>query len=405
MPDPPLPNRGLRRAALSMGFIWTGLILVANLAHLPPLQDPTGRPLPTGYHLQYPWMYLLFAPVFSTWDALSMLSMSRLRWVGVWALVAVLCAVAALLISRRRGGARGWPIALGLGVPIFLVVGALWRARPIARLTGGPVDEVLVDFHSHTNASHDVRGWPVSGFDVAANRRWHARAGFGAAFITDHNISTSLPADDGRADLPILCPGREASIEGLHVILLGEADWVGAVARADSLVSLMRSLRPDSILAIASLPEYSLHAWDRLGWLMASGVTGFEVVNASPKANEFPRVRRDSVLALTRRTRGFVVGVSDMHGWGATSMVWNAVTVPQIGRTRLCRDIIGVLARGAPSTSRIVERARLRSDDWWPEWLAPIGAVWMTWRTASIPLVVSWIGWTWLLVSLRAHRR
>ncbi len=78
-------------------------------------------------------------------------------------------------------------------------------------------------------------------------------------------------------------------------------------------------------LTVASLPEYRRNHWGRLDTLLAAGLDGLEIVNAAPKANEFTRPERDSVIALAKAGNRFVVGVSDSHGWGATSMVWNLV--------------------------------------------------------------------------------
>src|SRR6185312_4133767 len=36
--------------------------------------------------------------------------------------------------------------------------------------------------------SHDVGDTWMSGYDLAANLRWHGRAGFNVVFITDHNV-------------------------------------------------------------------------------------------------------------------------------------------------------------------------------------------------------------------------
>jgi hypothetical protein len=74
---------------------------------------------------------------------------------------------------------------------------------------------------------------------------------------------------------------------------------------------------------------------------VAAGLDGFEIVNASPKANELSRTRRDSVVAWPGPGR-FVVGVSDHHGWGATSMVWNLVPIPswQTNPAALCHGIL-----------------------------------------------------------------
>src|SRR6185312_11309690 len=103
---------------------------------------------------------------------------------------------------------------------------------------------------------------------------------------------------------------------------------------------------------------------------------------------------------LARKHDLFVVGVSDSHGWGATSMVWNLVRVPHArSRQTLCTAILARLDQGFPG-AQIIERHRLRPDDPWPLWLTPIGVVWETWRGMGWPATISWLVWIWLAVGV-----
>jgi hypothetical protein len=168
-----------------------------------------------------------------------------------------------------------------------------------------------------------------------------------------------------------------------------------------SLVGLL-SLLEDSearfgALTMASLPEYRRNHWSRLDTLVAAGLDGFEIVNASPKANELTRTERDSVISLARAHNLFVAGVSDSHGWGATSMVWNLVQVPStMPPSGVCGAILSRLHDGF-SAVRIFERHRLRADAWWPMWLTPVGVLWETWRGMGWQLTGGWLVWVWLL--------
>ena len=121
-------------------------------------------------------------------------------------------------------------------------------------------------------------------------------------------------------------------------------------------------------------------------------------MNASPKANELSRARRDTVIELARRTGKFVVGVSDHHGWGATSMVWSLVSVPgwEVEPDRLCWGVMDALQAGFPAV-QVVERHRLRADAWWPLWLTPIGLLWETWRGMGWEMTMAWLAWIWSL--------
>ena len=153
-------------------------------------------------------------------------------------------------------------------------------------------------------------------------------------------------------------------------------------------------------LSLASLPEYRRNHWERLDTLIRGGLDGFEIVNASPKANELTQPERDRVIDLARKHDLFVVGVSDSHGWGATSMVWNLVRVPPArSRETLCTAILARLDQGFPG-AQIIERHRLRPDDLWPMWLTPVGVLWETWRSMGRPLAFSWLAWIWVVAGL-----
>jgi hypothetical protein len=380
---------------------------------------------PASLYLSTPALYLILAPFFTLWDGISMLSMSRLRGflVGV-ALLYVLGRIARAWLRRGTGARQrfSWIRELGvLGISIvlllgFLIIGALWH-RPMLSLRGFGPDQRAVDFHSHTKASHDVGNTLMRGFDAEANRRWHARAGFDAVFITDHNVvsresgvrsqESGVRSQENERST-VLCPGIEVSAWRAHIVLLGDTLPVDRSRYSGSLEQLLTLLRTSDsaygALSVASLPEYQRNHWDRLDQLIAAGLDGFEIVNAAPQANELRRAERDSVIALARSENRFVVGVSDSHGWGATSMVWNLVQLPSSGPgPGLCPAILGQLRMGFPAV-RIVERHRLRPDARWPMWLTPVGIVWETWRSMGWPLTISWLVWIWGLALWRWRR-
>lgn len=382
-------------------------LLAAHVVPAAPLSDPTGGPLPPLLHLQAPWLYVVLAPLFTLWDGISMLSMSRLTgWlIGL-----------AMLYAGWRGGRLLWTgrwswrresllFAMTLAlVAAFLVAGALWH-RPMVSLGGVPPDVIVTDFHSHTNVSHDVRSTLVRGFDAAANLRWHRRAGFDAVFITDHNTIEGLGPP---ATHPARCPGIEVSAWKAHVVLLGDSlplDRSRYNGSLEELLALLATSDSSSgALSLLSLPEYDRNHWNRLDTLVAAGADGFEIVNAAPKAAEFTPAHRDSVVALARRTNRFVAGVSDIHGWGATNLVWNLVVAPgwrEAGDP--CRLILDRLRTGFPAT-QIVERHHLRADGPWPRWLTPLGVVWETWRSMGAVLLVSWLAWTWAMWAILRAR-
>jgi len=402
-------SQRLVRPSLVLPVVLTAGVLLAQALAVAPLADPLGDPLPEGLRLVLPWSYLLLAPLFTLWDGVSMLSMGRLH--GFLLGLALLYPLArlALALGRQRTSVRRELISLGaalLALAGFIAGGLLWH-RPMAALAGAAPNEAVVDFHTHTRASHDVGGTLMDGYDASANLRWHRRAGFDAAFLTDHNTVTPAPGISLGVQA---CPGIEVSAWRAHVLLLGDTAAVDRSRYNRDLAGLLDLLatseRAYGALTVASIPEYVRNHWTRLDTLVAGGLDGFEIVNAAPKANELTRAQRDRVVALARRTGRFVLGVSDHHGWGATSMVWNLVTVPDWRRApeRLCPAVLGRLRDGFGAV-RIVERHRLRPDDPWPRLLTPLGVVWETWRAMGLAAAGSWLAWIWVLWLLKARSR
>ena len=384
----------------------TALILLATLVSVPAISDPLGAPLPEGWHLHKPAGYLLLAPLVTLWDQIAMLSISRLTGflagLGLWYLAWRLRVRLTRQVRWPQAVLRElWVAAVAVaGFLGFVLLGLTWHARPVARLAGLAVDEATVEIHSHTNASHDVRGFLVEGFDAAASRDWHERAGVDLVFITDHNTTRGWSLF--RGDLPLartqICPGIELSAHGAHVVVLGEplpASQQPYRGSPEDRARLFAEIAASpGAVAIASLPEYR----GQVEQFIAEGVRGFEITSASPKGNEFPRAERDSVIALARRHGLLLVGAGDQHGYGATPMVWNVMQVPgwRTGERPPCAAVVSQFRSGGPETVRIAERARLRADSALPWILTPLGVLWMAWATASLPVALSWLAWIWM---------
>src|SRR6185437_12577927 len=86
-------------------------------------------------------------------------------------------------LDRPVGARREVAYAvISLGCLIAVYAAAVVLPRPMAQLIVTRSDAITVDFHSHTQYSHDGRpGWSAA--DV---RDWHAAAGYDAAYVTDH---------------------------------------------------------------------------------------------------------------------------------------------------------------------------------------------------------------------------
>ncbi|HTO73550.1 MAG TPA: hypothetical protein VMJ30_07020 [Gemmatimonadales bacterium] len=408
-------NRPPLLRALAPALILTALLLAARIWSIPTLADPTGAPLPDGLRLHTPPLYFLLTPLFSIWDGVSLLSMDRLKGF-LWGM-GLLYLVWRIVRPRQPAGsplrvlgreALAFVLSL-LGFVLFVGAGILWH-RPMLALTGADPGQMVVDLHSHSNVSHDVKGTLMKGFDVEASRRWHGRAGFDAFFVTDHNTTAGWRAAPvAAAGLPSACPGIEVSAWRAHIVLLGDTTDVRQQEYDGSLnkvLSLLRDSRSRyGALAIASLPEYSRSLWPDLDSLVAAGVAGFEIVNASPKAADFPIERRDSIIRLARSHGLLLAGVSDAHGWGATSLDW--MLVPVTGWRDLPNPCPALLDRlGHPDDAiRIVERHHLIPESRWPRLLTPIGVVWEEWRSLDLFRLLGWLAWIWGVALVGLRRR
>ena len=377
------------------------LLLIAHLGFpTPALSDPTGAALPEGVRLAFPTLNILLAPLFDLWDGVTMLAMSRLRAFLVGALIlGAAWSIGTAVVDRRLSWKRA-TLRLALfvtGLALFVVGGIAWR-RPMVALALETPEWWIVDLHSHTTVSHDVQGWLQDDFDLEASRRWHARGGFDAFFVTDHNRVDGITRSDA---VPFACPGEELSLWRAHIVVLGNTDSIPRGRYADSAAGIARLLQESEStwdgVTLASIPEYDENHFADLPEWIADGLDGFEISNPAPKANEQFRAHRDSVIALARARGRWLAGVTDQHGLGATVQTWTLV--PRLpsshDQVTVCGMILSRLARGGTEATRVVERHRLRADSPWPRWLTVIGVPWEGWRAASVAQLASWLLWIW----------
>ena len=167
-------------------FAWLLLVLVIVSAFFPlaPIVDAVTGAVPGDAALTRPVLYVLLAPFSNTLDALTFLTIERAQvLLGTWI---ILLALWGVLAGRTK---RGRLIRV-LSAPVVVLAfagAAVTLPRPVPALESADSDATIIDFHSHTQASHDGRhGWTED--DLA---RWHADQGFQAAYVTDHNVISS----------------------------------------------------------------------------------------------------------------------------------------------------------------------------------------------------------------------
>ena len=378
----------LRRHPVAVALVV--LLLLTAIHPFPSLVDAVTGSAPGDADLDRPILYVLFAPLSNTFDALTFFSLSR----AVWALVVWVLLLAAWGAVRASSDSHNWRRVvvsglLGPAVLVLLVLGALVLPRPVPRLINdGP--GTVIDYHAHTNKSHDGRpGWTPA--KLAA---WHERQGFQASYVTDHNIvydgSMAPPAAEGTSIR--LLPGVEWSVYGQHVVAIGPVEPLPRDSFGLStarMVRIFNAIERQGALSIASLPEYWRNHQEELNQFVLAGVDGFEIVNCAPKALGFPSDLRRQVIALAGSHDLVVVGASDNHGWGQVTCVWN---VSQPG------------AQGF-RTNRVFARPLALEQGEWQGWTAPITQPWFMFRSLSWSERASWLTWVLIILLYRVLPR
>ncbi|MBI1966520.1 MAG: hypothetical protein HYS40_00875 [Gemmatimonadetes bacterium] len=359
-----------RRHPLALAL--AGVVLAGALWSHPTIVDAVTGAVPGDTELTRPLLYTVLAPLSNVLDALTFLSLGRAQAaLAVWAF-----ALGAIGAARR--GTPRLRVGRALLGPIgILAVASATVAlpRPVPRLAVSDSSVTVLNYHAHTNASHDGRkGWTAE--DLG---EWHAAQGFSASYVTDHNVVFTR-----RLERPIpLLPGAEWSVYRQHIIALGpvrEIDRERYQGDTPRMLGLFAELHRQGTLVIASLPEYWRNHRESLDAFVAAGVDGFEIVNCAPKAIGFAAPDRRDVIGLAARHDLLVTGASDNHGWGKVTCVWN-VSVPGGHGFR---------------ANRVITRPIVLAQGDAPAWSAAVTQPWLMFRSLSWSERVSWL--TWILV-------
>jgi hypothetical protein len=275
---------------------------------------------------------------------------------------------------------------------------------------------IAVDFHAHTQYSHDGRpGWTED--DV---RNWHQAAGFEVVYITDH--ATFEGAERGIAANPaeagegtMVLQGLEAIYRGEHVNILGAGrEYHGLTSenlkdvdeRSLQLASFLPQTTP---VVIETMPG----KLDKVPVVTANGpgVGAIEIVDGAPRGLTETRSERVRIAHIADSLDIPLVMGSDNHGWGHTAPGWTLMRIvgwrgmPTDSLARTIEQVIRVVKHRA---TRVVERRVAGATN--PveiAFAAPL-VIWRMFTTLSADERVMWLVWAWGLVLLvrgaRAYR-
>jgi hypothetical protein len=398
-------------------IVLSAAVLLAQLFAVPPLLDVVSGAPPVGVHLAWPVSHVLLAPFTLLADWMNAGSRDEIVASPVWLIVAY---VAWRAVRRPANPGRGMLRTEALAAASLLLAAALflwWGVRfnrPIPHLETADPSLIVVDVHSHTSASHDGR----AGFGAAQNARWHFRAGFDAAFVTDHNVAGAARAwrRDRAGHPPRLLPGEELSLAGLHLVVLGadsqirNTPWNASFDSTLALIALLSSSDSTGTAPylIASLPEFREYHWGPdMGSLVRAGVGGFEVWTTSPRAMQLRPGDRATLIARAHLERRALFGATDMHGLGNTAAVWNVVGLPgwrALDDAALSRALLAAFRARPDRVGVVAMRRFVPASPLGRVFAVPIG-IGMALRTASPWHAVSLLGWLWLVAVAGDRRR
>jgi hypothetical protein len=347
----------MRRWRLSLGWPAVAVLVLAltGVFSPEPLVDTLSGDPVTGSALAFTPAYLVLAPIGAVLDQLSLLTDRQ----HIALIVSLLVVFAAWRVARhvfdparRRSILRetllcGGALAAIVAVYAFGVLGR----RPMAYLRVSDPDVAIVDFHAHTEASHDGR----SGFDADATREWHRSAGFDVVYVTDHATVEAARAATGENPAlagggTSLLVGSEVRYKGQHVLVLGSDDPSVDDTALDPWPVLIQTLPND--LSRVPVPDDGDHG----------GVEGIELLDADPRGLRQSVEERGRILAIADSLDLALIAGSNNHGWGRTAAGWTLMRIPgwrdqppeQVGRE--IEALIRVERAGA---TQVVERRRL----------------------------------------------
>lgn len=403
---------------------WSAIVitlLVAVAAAFPhdALRDAATFGPVAEVRLLRPTAYVALAPLSDVLDTLTLLSVPQ--HIGVLVDLLVLYALwrGWRVFRNRRGGeplrARRELGGLGLFLLVIVAVYAFgaMATRPMAQLVADDPTVVSIDFHSHTEFSHDGR----SGWSPEDVRAWHQEGGYDVAYISDHRTLegaqraiASNPARGGEGT--ILLPALEVGWRGAHVNILSAGSRYRGLYGSDLRDMDEEALTMASVLAgaepiIVHTVPGDLSQLTPAKGPGTAGARAIEVVDGAPRGLTQSRAQRAQIVELARDNNLAMVAGTDNHGWGRTAPAWTLMRITNWrggAAAPLAEAIEGGIRSGGFESTRVVERVVADPGRAWAALALPIAA-WSMFTTITIEERVAWMIWTWAVVLLVAMLR
>ena len=407
-PHPPTTLvRWYRRVPWLAIGITLAVILSSGLA-VQPVRDAATLGDVAEAYLVRPFGYVAMAPLSTVLDMLTLMSVNQ----HIALVAAALVLFAVWRVVRRFSVGATWRSHLVATATFLVSLLAIYAAaallpRPVASLESDNAHILRVDFHSHTDASHDGRQ------SAEANRAWHRAMGYNATFVTDHGAVAG--AERAVAGNPAVAGQDVVMFQSIEVTWTGE--HVGIIGAQRTYTGLLtENLRDVDVegLRIGSMipnrePVVVWHHPRRLGQLpsatgpLTSGVRAIEIVNGAPDNMDRMRARRAEIVAHAQRSSLALTTGSDNHGWGRVTPGWTLMRIygwRGMAPDMLVQRIEAAIRAGGFNSTRVVERT---VADPGSSRLA-LAASFLTvpgrmLTTLSNDERVSWLIWTWAITA------
>ncbi len=402
----------LRRVPILPSVISLVVILSSAFAVQPVFDAATLGDVVDAF-MERPLGYVVLAPLSNMLDTLTLLSASQH--------IAVLTGAIGLFVAWRavhwKAGLKRHLVATAscFAAIVAAYAAAAFLPRPMAMLATNNDGVLRIDFHSHTDASHDGHG------SVEWLREWHRRAGYDVAYVTDHAAVSA--AERGQANNPNPAGGGVTLLQGIETTWSGEHVTIPNAQRVYKglLTANLADVDTQGLRLAGFIPgREPIVIWNhprQLGALPPAsgpgtiGIRAMEIVNGAPKDAGRLRTNRQQIVTMAQRGDVALTSGSDNHGYGRATPGWTIMRIVGwrgASPDALAFEIEKVIREGGFRSTRVVERRVADPGTSAALTAASIATIpWVMFTTLSNDERGWWLVWTWGLFALSqvARRR
>ncbi len=400
----------LKQPPFIFGVVLTGFIFAGQLQSYPaPVRDIINGNFVEGLTVHYPVIYTLFAPVFQIADRVTILSIRQLLIFMIYInVVWVVWRAIALFSKGVKIRAVFAEIVRFIGINAFVLLCIflfILVPRPLLTVEVSDPEVMVLDFHTHTNRSWDVRQTATLSKQIQFRRS----GGFDAFFVTNHNSrysaleTNAATAAIAGSTIPIPFRGEEISQSSFNLIVLGpdvENPDTDSPELNKARNPLLKNRDNSETLVIATVDVDWWKHPEILDPFVLAGLNGIELAKSSPKGLDLTVEDRERMVRYARKNNLIITGASDNHGFGSTDYVWNLLRLPgwrTMKPAELERAVLLEIRKLRPGALTIVTRIKAEpTRNAFLMGIDPLRQIWemlrsIPWVQSALFVVYAWI--------------